>query len=150
MPTHSDFLAVHQKALDAGYAAQDAIRAQTFIVQQRQNPLDDNSPVVEEWTNGGGGFEAEGSASIRVNGNSGYGRWLKKNGRRLTIEQRDHYGGNRWLRPLGARKYEYAGGVGFGAPVRGYERSIAFAQAYVGVVQDSFPTAKPTYTSFID
>lgn len=133
----------------ADYAEQQS-KPGRFGVVERVNPLDDTSPVVREYTNGGRGYEAEGTAIIKVNGNSGFGRWLKRNGDRITYTRTDWYGGTSKVVSPYVRTGGYYGGVTFGAPPRGYERSITWAAAFVGYLDEHEPKAKATYYSFID
>lgn len=133
----------------ADYAEQQS-KPSRFTVVERVSPLDDNSPIKREYTNGGQGYEAEGLAMVRINGNSGFGRWLKKNGDRITYTRTDWYGGTSEVKNPWVRTGGYYGGVTFSAPTRGYERSITWASAFVQYINENEPKAKATYFSFID
>ena len=138
---------------DAVAAADKAERekvTQTFAVVEHVNPLDDNSPVKTAYTNGGKGFEAEGSCMVKVNGNSAFGRWLKRNADKVTFTRTDHYGGTSRVGNPRVTTGGYYGGVCFFAPPRGYERSCTWAAAFVGVIDQNVQSAKAITYSFID
>lgn len=109
--------ALFARAHAAGQAAGDAHRPVPMHVVQRENPFDDSSPIVKAYEpvmDGVCGF-----AWIRVMpGGSSFGRYLRK--------ERDcsaAYGGgvSVWVR-------------GFG---QSYERKMAYAQAFAGVLQEA-------------
>lgn len=150
----TDWREVFERALAAGYAAEEAAAPARFRALERRNPLDDTSPVVKTYDNGGLGYETEGLAIVAVSGVSAFGRWLMRQGRALTVEKRDWYQAQQGYPtrygPLYVRRL-YTGGVGFGAPVRGYERSIAFARAFAGVVNEATGgAAKARVDTYID
>lgn len=110
------YQAVDRKAREAADKTAKGANPEKMIVVQRRNPLDDTSPIVQAWDNGGQGFEPEGFGWVVLPGNTGFGRWLIKSGKGTK-----HYGG----------------GVGPRARIRGYERSNIWASTYAGVVNES-------------
>jgi hypothetical protein len=119
---------VHRDAVAAGKKAGQEVNASKMIVVQRANPLDDNSPIVQQWDNGGQGFEPCGFAWVVMPGNSGFGRWIVKQGYASK-----HYGGGvgPWVSEFG----------------QSHERKVAYAQAYADVVNESgiLPDGKKAY-----
>ncbi len=70
------FGALWAKAQDAGLRAAQETRPTPMIVQQHASPLNDASPVVQEWTVPGG---VCGFAWIVIQpGTSSFARWAKK------------------------------------------------------------------------
>jgi hypothetical protein len=114
---------VHRDAVAAADKAYDAVNAGQYVAVQHENPLNDNSPIVKVWEQP---FELEGFGWVVMPGNTGFGRWLVKNGKASK-----HYGG----------------GVGPRAKGRGYERRMAWAQGYANVVNASgiLPPDKKAY-----
>jgi hypothetical protein len=148
--TTRQYEATWRYAVAAATKAEAATKAARFGVVQHQNPLDDTSPVVKAWDNGGRGYEAEGTALVRVNGNSGFGRWLKANAAKLTVTYTDHYGGTARDGAPYVSTGGYYGGVVLGTPPRGYERSVNWAAAFVAAVNEKQPKARATYFTFMD
>lgn len=111
----AEFLAIIQEAEAAGQIAGEQKTPAPMIVSQHESPLNDKSPVVQQW------FEAEGACGFAwVNlkpGNSPLANYLKKNGK--------------------ARPDEYYGGVTVW--VSGFNQSVArkeaYAEAYAGVLK---------------
>lgn len=75
---YAGFEILYAKALEAGRAAGNAIRPTPMVVTERSNPLDDSSPVRQQW------YESEGACGFAwVNvtpGTSSFARWLVKKG----------------------------------------------------------------------
>lgn len=113
-----DYQRVHRLAVEAGKKAGAEVNASKWVFKQHANPFDDNSPVVEQYDNDGKGYELCGFAWVTMPGNTGFGRWIVKEG-----IGRKHYGGGvgPWVREFG----------------QSHERKLAYAQAYADVVNDS-------------
>lgn len=108
--------ALFDSADEAGKAAVESLEVKPMIVTAHENPLDDNSPVTENYFVSGGPC---GFASVVVRpGNCAFANFLKKN--------------------YGAYKHYY-GGTNF--PIRAYGQSLqmkeAYASAFAGVVNKS-------------
>lgn len=115
------FEALWAKATAAADAAAAAVRPTGMVVQQRVNPLNDNSRVTKEWVvpEGPCGF-----GYVNFPGNTAFGRWAKATGR--------------------ARPDSYAGGllVSSQAKVNGqwtqsYDRNSAWARAFAKVLTEN-------------
>ena len=124
MGTKTEYARVHRLAVAAADKAYDAVNAGQYVAVQHENPLNDNSPIVKVWEQP---FELYGFAWVTHPGNTGYGRWLVKTGKATK-----HYGGG--VGPRASRG-------------TGYERKMAWAQAYADVVNDSgiLPPNKKAY-----
>ena len=77
-----------------------------MVIQQHANPLDDSSPVTQQWTVNEGPC---GFAEVRLpKGNSSFAHWAKKN----AGFRKHYYGGvSFWVSDFGQsmdRKYEFA------------------------------------------
>lgn len=72
-----DFQAIYNEAHAAGMAAADQHTPTPMVVQQHANPLNDRSPVTQQWTVAGG---CCGFAWISFAGNTAWGRWTSKQG----------------------------------------------------------------------
>jgi len=98
--------ALYDKAHAAGMAALEAARPMPMVVQERQSPLDDASPVKKEWFVEGG---VCGFAWVTIQpANCSFAIWLRKN----TQASRGYYGGMQlWVHEGGQsmqRKEAYA------------------------------------------
>jgi len=81
-----DWQEVYNKANDAGKKAAEECKPTPMVVQQRANPLDDNSEVVKEYGPYADGVCGFAWVNIRP-GNHSFCNWLKKN----DIASRDNY-----------------------------------------------------------
>lgn len=110
------YAALYQRAHEAGMAAGEAARPRPMVVVQRENPLDDSSPIVKQYEpvmDGVCGF-----AWIKVRpANSSFGRWLRSRGHSLAYQG----GVSIWVR-------------GFG---QSYERKMAYAHAFAQVLEEA-------------
>lgn len=72
-----DYQDLYNKAVQAGKQAVEKCIPTPMVVQQRSNPLDDNSAIEQSWVvmDGPCGF-----ASIRFKGNTAFAKWAVKNG----------------------------------------------------------------------
>lgn len=105
------------KAHSAGVEAAEAAVPTPMVVQERENPFDDNSPIVRQYAPVMSGVVGFAWVSIYP-ATSTFARWLKKNGR---------------ARPA------YQGGLqiwvsGYG---QSYERKMAYAGAYARVLTEA-------------
>jgi len=117
MENQKEFEQLYQEAHKAGMAALAAKTPRPMVVQQRADPLDDNSEVVQEW------FEPEGVcgfAWINVKpGTSRFARWLKANGKGRPDS---YYGGvTIWVREGN----------------QSYELKMAYAEAFAAVLVEA-------------
>lgn len=121
--TPAECAALHAKAHAAGRAAGEAATPTPMVVVQRENPLDDTSPVVKTYAPVADGLC--GFAWIRIRpGNSSYARWAKK----TLGAHSGYYGGTEiWV-------------DGFGQSVA---RKEAYARAYAEVLQAAGISAYP-------
>lgn len=101
--------ALYDGAMAAGAAAAEACVPTPMIVQQRLNPLDDNSPVVKEWEPVAAGVCGFAWVTI-FPGNSSFARWLAKEG-------------------LARKAYRGGMEIYISAYSQSYERKMAHAQA---------------------
>lgn len=102
------------RAWQAGVDAANACTPVPMTVVQHANPLDDDSPIVKSYgpiADGVCGF-----AWVSVPGNTGFGRWLKKEGK-------------------GRKGYPSGIQVWIGAYGQSYERKIAHARAMAAVLR---------------
>jgi hypothetical protein len=114
-----DFAALDARAHAAGMAAGEAATPTPMVVVERADPFDDTSPVTRRYAPVMDGMC--GTAYVKVRpGNSAFARYLKAS--------------------RGAFK-AYGGGVQFSVRAFGqsFERSMAYAMAYVEVVRDALP-----------
>lgn len=114
---HQNHAALFDAAHRAGMAAGEAARPTPMTVVQHANPLDDSSPVVKAYAPVMDGVCGFAYVIVRP-GNSSFARWLKAN--------------------RGARK-AYYGGMQFSVHQFGqsYERKVAYAGAFVGVLEQA-------------
>lgn len=77
---------LYKDAYQAGVEAANKVNIAPMVVQQRFNPLDDNSPIKEQYIvpDGPCGF-----ANLRIKGNTSFGRWAKKE----SIAKKSYSGG---------------------------------------------------------
>jgi hypothetical protein len=114
MTTDGFYERVHTDATKAGEAAYASVNAPMFQAVQHADPFDDGSEIVKVWPQA---FELEGFGWVQIFGaNKGYGKFLSKRGI--------------------ARKW-HPKGVGFSIPGRGYERRLAYADAYATSVREA-------------
>lgn len=66
------------KAHAAGMRAGQTVKVTPMVVLERENPMDDTSPVKQEWHVDGGPC---GFAWVRIKGNTRFGRWCVKHDR---------------------------------------------------------------------
>ena len=110
---------LHAKAYAAGMAALEACLPTPMVVQQHANALNDASPVVKEW------YVPEGVCGfgwvVVTPGTCSFAAWLRKT--------KDSDG-----QPLGSK--HYYGGTCFWVHEgdQSYDRKMAFARAYAGVL----------------
>lgn len=104
---------LHNRAFKAGEAALKGCQPTPMVVQQHENPLDDNSPVTKSYFVGGG---VCGFAWVIIRpANSQFANYLKKN----HNAGKSYYGGCQWFPHVGGQFYEL---------------KMAFCQAYAEVV----------------
>lgn len=104
---HREFAAMFQRAHEAGMKAGNDCKPTPMVVQQHASPLDDTSPVNQQWYVGEG---ACGFAWIKIgDARQPFCRWLKKTGK---VRERSYGGGySIWVGEFGqsiARKEAYA------------------------------------------
>jgi hypothetical protein len=84
---YAAFESAFGEANRAGFAAGEAAKPQAMVVSEHASPLDDASPVKNQW------FVADGVcgfAWVKVqNGNSSFAKWLTKN----KLARKSYYGG---------------------------------------------------------
>lgn len=112
------FADLFRQAVEAGKAAAAAHTPTPMVVQQRENPMDDSSHVVQQWTvpQGVCGF-----AWINIKpGNHPFANWLKRHGH--------------------ARKDEYYGGVTVWVSEYGQSMELKerYAHGFAEVIRDHF------------
>ena len=109
-----DFKAIYAEAHKAGMAAGDAETPTPMLVEQHENPLDDESPLQKVWKvpQGVCGF-----AWIIVRpGNCGFARWCRKN----KGTGKAYYGGEQiWVGEFG----------------QSYDKKMAYASAFASVLR---------------
>jgi hypothetical protein len=112
-----DFSELHARADAAGAAAADAHSPTPMHVVQRENPFDENSPIIKRYAPVADGVCGFGWINIRP-GNHPFANWAKKRGL--------------------ARK-SYSGGVDIWVSRYGqsYERKLAYARAYAEVLTEA-------------
>lgn len=110
-----EYEALHRKAHAAGYAAGLAALPTPMVVQRHAHPLDDSSPVVQQWRVDEG---ACGFAWVWTPGDTPFARWARR--QRLFGS---HYGGGvaLWVRHFG----------------QSVERKEAYADAYAAVLREA-------------
>lgn len=93
---YAKFEAAYAKAVTAGKAAGEAAKPATMVVTQHANPLNDNSPAVQQWVEPEG---VCGFAWVNVTpGNSSFAKWLVKN----KVARKAYYGGvDIWVSAFG-------------------------------------------------
>lgn len=103
----AEFAALFAKAHEAGMAAGQACTPTPMVVQQHASPLDDSSPVTQQWhvPDGACGF-----AWVKIgDARQPFCRWLKRTGK---VRDRSYGGGySIWVSEFGqsiARKEAYA------------------------------------------
>lgn len=74
----NEYVALHERAHQAGVAAGEGIRPMPVVVVRRENPLDDTSPIVKQYAPNYDGLC--GFAWVRFPGTSAFARALKKEG----------------------------------------------------------------------
>jgi hypothetical protein len=109
--------ALFDRAHAAGMAAGEAAKPMPMVVVQHANPLDDSSPVVRQYAPVMDGICGSAYVVVRP-GTCSFARWLKAN--------------------KGAYK-AYYGGMQMGVHHFGqsYERKMAYAQAFCGVLEQA-------------
>lgn len=113
----SEAQALFAKADAAGQAAGEAHAPQPMYVVQRENPFDDNSPIVKAYPPVMDGVCGFAWVNIRP-GNSSFASWLRKRG----LGHKGYHGGwEYWVR-------------GFG---QSYERKMAYARAFAAVLSEA-------------
>ena len=114
-----NFKRIWDKAVQAGREALNRCTPTPMVVQQHASPLDDNSPVVQQWSAPGG---VCGFAWVNVSpGNCSFANWLKKN----KLAGKAYYGGvDIWVREGG----------------QSYERKMEFARAMAKVLNENRDT----------
>jgi len=113
---YQQYETVWAAAVEAGNRAAQAAIPAPMVVQQHASPIDDSSPVVQQWTVNEGPC---GFAEVRLSkGNTSFAHWAKKN--------------------AGFRKHYYGGlsfwVSGFGQSM---ERKYAFARAAAAVLSEN-------------
>jgi len=124
---HADFEALVRKAMRAGTEALQAAMPTPMVVSQHANPLNDNSPVVQEWYVGEGmcGF-----AWIKVGpATTRFSHWLVKNGQRLGLSVGNAY--------YGGLQISVRGGG------QSVERKEAYAHAFAKVLEAGLKSLDP-------
>jgi hypothetical protein len=93
---YGKFEAAYNKAAAAGKAAGEAAKPRTMVVTQHANPLNDNSPAVQQWVEPEG---VCGFAWVNVSpGNCSFAKWLVKN----KLARKAYYGGvDIWVSAFG-------------------------------------------------
>ena len=101
---------IYREAMTAGILAGNAHNPTPMVVQQHASPLNDNSPVVQQWQVSGG---VCGFAWVNIRpATCQFARWLKKTGK---VTRKSYYGGyDLWCSEFGQsmeRKEKWAGAV---------------------------------------
>lgn len=112
----SEFLALFGRAHEAGMRALDATRPTPMVVSQHASPIDNASPVVQQW------YEPEGMCGfawvVVRPGTSSFARWLTKTKR---------------ARPA------YRGGVSIwvNGSTQSIQRKESYARAFAAVLKEA-------------
>jgi hypothetical protein len=110
-----DFAAIYAEANEAGYWAGTNHEPTPMVVQQHTNPLNDNSPVVQQWNVPSG---VCGFAWVNVRpATCAFARWLKKTGKVQHVAYEGGY--NIWCSEFG----------------QSMERKEKWASAFASVLQ---------------
>jgi hypothetical protein len=120
MKRSKEFSALWEKAHEAGYAAGAAAATTPMVVSQHANPLDENSPVKQEWVvpDGPCGF-----AWVTIKpATSAFAKWVKQYRRARA----GMYGG------IEHSIWEFG---------QSYQRKVAYARAFANVLTDAGFTA---------
>lgn len=84
----SQFTELVTSAYKAGHAAATTVVPPVMVVTEHASPLDDNSPVVQQWVVPAGPC---GFAEVKFKGNTAFGRWMKAH---QLARHSDYEGGN--------------------------------------------------------
>lgn len=122
--TEDEAYALFERAHSAGMLAGDKARPTPMTVVVRENPFDDNSPIVKRYAPVMDGVCGFGWVNVRP-GNSSFANWLRKTNRGRNAY---HGGVDIWVREFN----------------QSYERKIAYARAFAGVLTEAGITAYGT------
>lgn len=109
-----DFKAIYEEAHKAGQEAAIACIPVPMVVAEHMSPLDDNSPIKNQWIVEGG---VCGFAEISFAGNTAWARWAKQN---LDV-------GKGWPRGLAIWVHDYG---------QSLTRKEAYARAFAEVLRN--------------